>query len=208
MEKQNKTEQTNKNSSWKWNQQKGEPENTKPLFFSGNIKRQSENGWYNNPIGDSGKPLANIQRSTAAKQISNQEKPTLKMTGNCVAFTLLCSTSSPACHGLVWRKGPSVPQFPLSCQVEQRRPYLQFSNLSGRCPNDCFLCHLTQFSGSKKGWSLLVKTSRLWQTCRYLEQRLQVKHPTLAFSHRVQKSVLYICVSFSVLHIGSSLPSF
>ena len=28
------------------------------------------------------------------------------------------------------------------------------------------------------------------------------KHPTLAFSHRVQKSVLYICVSFSILHIG------
>ena len=34
------------------------------------------------------------------------------------------------------------------------------------------------------------------------------KHPTLAFSHRVQNSVLYICVSFSVLHIGLSLPSF
>ena len=33
------------------------------------------------------------------------------------------------------------------------------------------------------------------------------KHPTLAFSHRVQKSILYICVSFSVLHIGLSLPS-
>ena len=32
------------------------------------------------------------------------------------------------------------------------------------------------------------------------------EHPTLAFSHRVQKSVLYICVSFSVLHIGLSLP--
>ena len=31
------------------------------------------------------------------------------------------------------------------------------------------------------------------------------KHPTLAFSHRVQNSVLYICVSFSVLHIGLSL---
>ena len=27
-------------------------------------------------------------------------------------------------------------------------------------------------------------------------------------SPRVQKSVLYICVSFAVLHIGSSLPSF
>ena len=33
-------------------------------------------------------------------------------------------------------------------------------------------------------------------------------HPTLAFSHRVQKSVLYICVSFFVLDIGLSLPSF
>ena len=35
-----------------------------------------------------------------------------------------------------------------------------------------------------------------------------LKHPTLAFSHRVQKTVLYICVSFSVLHIGLSLTSF
>ena len=34
------------------------------------------------------------------------------------------------------------------------------------------------------------------------------KHPTLTFSHRVQNSVLYICVFFSVLHIGLSLPSF
>ena len=31
-----------------------------------------------------------------------------------------------------------------------------------------------------------------------------LKHPTLAFSHRVQKSVLHICVSFSVLHIEGS----
>ena len=35
-----------------------------------------------------------------------------------------------------------------------------------------------------------------------------LKNPTLAFSHRVQKSVLYICVSFSVLHIGLWLTSF
>ena len=34
------------------------------------------------------------------------------------------------------------------------------------------------------------------------------EHPTLTFSHRVQKSVLYICASFSVLHIGLSFPSF
>ena len=33
-------------------------------------------------------------------------------------------------------------------------------------------------------------------------------HPTLAFSLIIQKSVLYICVSFAVLHLGSSLPSF
>ena len=33
-------------------------------------------------------------------------------------------------------------------------------------------------------------------------------HPTLTLSRRGQKSVLYICVSFSVLHIGLSLPSF
>ena len=34
------------------------------------------------------------------------------------------------------------------------------------------------------------------------------EHPTLTFSHRVQKSILCICVSFSVLHLGLSLPSF
>ena len=33
-------------------------------------------------------------------------------------------------------------------------------------------------------------------------------HPTLSLSHRVQKTVLYICVSFAVSHIGLSLPSF
>ena len=32
--------------------------------------------------------------------------------------------------------------------------------------------------------------------------------PLFAFSHRVQKSVLYICVSFALSHVGSSLPSF
>ena len=33
-------------------------------------------------------------------------------------------------------------------------------------------------------------------------------HPTLAFSHRVQKSVPYICVSSAISYTGSSLPSF
>ena len=33
-------------------------------------------------------------------------------------------------------------------------------------------------------------------------------HPTLSLSHRVQKTVLNICVSFAVSHTGLSLPSF
>ena len=33
-------------------------------------------------------------------------------------------------------------------------------------------------------------------------------HPILSLSHRVQKTVLYICVSFAVLHTGLLLPSF
>ena len=33
-------------------------------------------------------------------------------------------------------------------------------------------------------------------------------HPTLSLSHRVQKTVLYIGVSFAVSHTGLSLPSF
>ena len=32
-------------------------------------------------------------------------------------------------------------------------------------------------------------------------------HPTLSLSHRIQKTLLYICVSFAVLHTGLSLPS-
>ena len=33
-------------------------------------------------------------------------------------------------------------------------------------------------------------------------------HPILALSHRVQKTVLYICVSFASSHTGLLLPSF
>ena len=33
-------------------------------------------------------------------------------------------------------------------------------------------------------------------------------HPTLTLSHRVQKTIQYICVSFAVSHTGLSLPSF
>ena len=33
-------------------------------------------------------------------------------------------------------------------------------------------------------------------------------HPTFSLSHRVHKTVLYISVSFAILHTGLSLPSF
>ena len=33
-------------------------------------------------------------------------------------------------------------------------------------------------------------------------------HPTLSLSHRVQKTVLYISISFAASHTGLSLPSF
>ena len=42
----------------------------------------------------------------------------------------------------------------------------------------------------------------------YMFQSYSLKHPTIVFSNRVEKFVLYICVSFVVSHIGSSLPSF
>ena len=45
-----------------------------------------------------------------------------------------------------------------------------------------------------------------WQFVSYMI--LYMFHPTLALSHRVQKTVLYICVSFAVSYTGLSLPSF
>ena len=45
-------------------------------------------------------------------------------------------------------------------------------------------------------------------SCASCFNALLSNHPALAFSHRVQKFVLYICISFAVSHIRSSLPSF
>ena len=61
--------------------------------------------------------------------------------------------------------------------------------------------------------SILYHTSNLdWQFIShmiiYMFQCILPYHPTLALSHRVQKTVQYICVSLAVLHTGLSLPSF
>ena len=42
----------------------------------------------------------------------------------------------------------------------------------------------------------------------YIFNDILSNHPNLAFSHRVQKPVPYICVSFAALGIGLLLPSF
>ena len=50
-----------------------------------------------------------------------------------------------------------------------------------------------------------------WVGCHCLLRCFSVvllNHPTLTFSHGVQKSVLYISVSFAALHVGSLVPSF
>ena len=75
--------------------------------------------------------------------------------------------------------------------------------------NPCFLCLLHWQAGSLP----LVPPGRPHAFLNYFRFKRKAcfdavlsKHPTLAFSHRVQKSVLYFCVSFSDLHIGLSLP--
>ena len=45
----------------------------------------------------------------------------------------------------------------------------------------------------------------IWYTCF---NDILPNHPNLSLSHRVQKTVLYICVSFVVSHTGLLLPSF
>ena len=55
-------------------------------------------------------------------------------------------------------------------------------------------------------WTLTGDLFLIWYyTCF---NAILPNHPTLSLSHRVQKTVLYICVSFAVSHIGLSLTSF
>ena len=55
-------------------------------------------------------------------------------------------------------------------------------------------------------WNWTGDSFHIWYyTCF---NAILTNHPTLALSHRVHKTVLYICVSFAVLLTGLSLPSF
>ena len=55
----------------------------------------------------------------------------------------------------------------------------------------------------------VVPEHQLWVPCSsilhmaiYMFNAILSNHPTLTFSHRVQKSVLYNCVSFAALYKG------
>ena len=63
-------------------------------------------------------------------------------------------------------------------------------------PQASFIMHRTWTGDSFHIW---------YYTCFYA---ILPNHPTLSLCHRVQKTVLYICVSFAVSHTGLSLPSF
>ena len=91
-----------------------------------------------------------------------------------------------------WHESPMGAHVPPSWNPSQLPPYLIPLScpraLAFECPASCFelglVVYLTYFSA------------------------ILSYYPTLAFSHIVQKSVLYICVSFAVLHMGPSLLSF
>ena len=68
------------------------------------------------------------------------------------------------------------------------------------CPSALTLSAL--FHASNLDWWLV----HIWYYTHFIA--ILSNHPTLSFSQRVQKSILFICVSFAVSHIGSLLTSF
>ena len=65
--------------------------------------------------------------------------------------------------------------------------------------------HQPQASGILH-WTWTGDSFHIW--CYTYFNAILPNHPTLSLSHRVQKTGLYICVSFAVSHTGLSLPSF
>ena len=102
-------------------------------------------------------------------------------------FTILywfCHTSTWICHGRMWVSHPE-PHLP-PCTIPPGHP-------SAPAPSIWY-------------WTWTGDSFLIWyHTCF---SAIPPNHPTLFLSHRVQKTVLYICVSFALLHTGLSLPSF
>ena len=116
----------------------------------------------------------------------------LKNKFNCRLITLqycrgFCHTSTWISHRCIfvpssWAPFPSHPQTHLGC------------------PRALALSALLR--------ALNLYWSSILHMVIYNVNAILSNHLTLAFSHWVQKSVLYLCVSFAVSHIGSSLSSF
>ena len=106
-------------------------------------------------------------------------------------FTILywiCHTSTCICHGCTHVPHPEPP-FHLP-------PHTTLWVIPVHQPWASYIMH--------RAWS--GHLFHIWYyTCF---SAILPNHPTLALSHRVQKTVLYICVSFAVSHTGLSLPSF
>ena len=99
-----------------------------------------------------------------------------------------CHTLTWISHGFAYVPHPEPPSQP---------PSPSHPSWSSQCPIPKHLSH-----ASNLDWRSVS------QLIIYMFRCCSLRSSHLAFSHRVQNSVLYICVSFSVLHIGLSLPSF
>ena len=99
-----------------------------------------------------------------------------------------CRTSTWICHGCTHVPNPEPPT---------SLPVPSLWVIPVHQPQASCILHWTWTGGA----SFLI----WYYTCF---NAILPNHPTLTLSHRVQKTVLYICVSFAVSHTGLWLPSF
>ena len=83
-----------------------------------------------------------------------------------------------------------IRMFPTLKPLPSSLPVPSLRVISVHQPQASSIMHRTRTGNSFHTW---------YYTCF---NALLPNHPTLALSHRVQKTVLYICVSFAVLHKG------
>ena len=105
-----------------------------------------------------------------------------------VYFTILywfCCTSTWICHGCTRVPNPEHP--------------------SHLAPHTIPLSHPCAPAPSLLYHALNLEWRFISHTCF---NAILPNHPTLTLSHKVHKTVLYICVSFAVSHTELSLPSF
>ena len=106
-------------------------------------------------------------------------------------FTILywfCHTLTWIHHGCIWVPHPEPPSHLPPHPIPLGHP-------SAPAPS-------TLYHASNLDWRFIS------HMIIYMFHVILPYHPALTLSLRVQKTVLYICVSFAVSHTGLSLPSF